>query len=140
MASLSFVAKIKDGRIIPVKGFDLPSLLEEYDDMEVKISFEKLTSKGSNAQFGLLYGYIYPTIKERLEDMGYEDLTIENLDYMFKEQFATQEVVNVLTGEITKRIKSKAEFTKTEFKEYIDKILKFCSEKLEIIIEIETEN
>ena len=114
MASLSFVAKIKNGRIIPVKGFDMSSILEKYEDMEVKISFEKLTSKGSTAQFGLLYGYIYPTIKERLEDIGYEDITIENLDYMFKEQFATEEKVNILTGEVTKRIKNKAEFDKKD--------------------------
>lgn len=140
MASLSFVAKIKDGRIIPVKGFDFSSLLEEYDGMEVKISFEKLTTKSSTAQFGLLFGYIYPSVKERLEDMGYEDITIERVDYMFKELYAVKENVNVLTGEVTKGIMSKAEFSKMDMKEYIDKILKFCAENLDLELEIESEN
>jgi hypothetical protein len=140
MASLSFVAKIKDGRIIPVKGFDFSSLLEEYDGMEVKISFENLTSKSSTAQFGLLYGYIYPSVKERLEEMGYDDITIERVDYMFKELYALKESVNVLTGEVTKRIMSKSEFSKIDMKDFIDKILKFCAENLDLVLEIESEN
>lgn len=133
----SFVAKIINGKLAPSIGYDLNVMKNFWEGKEVKVTIEQLYEKANNKQFGLLYGIIYPKIIEHLENQGYEYITVEAIDYSFKELFAYEERVDILTGETKKVVLSKATFDKINMKEYIDNVLSWCSQKLGLNIEIE---
>jgi hypothetical protein len=79
----------------------------------------------SYAQYGYLYGVVYPILKKGFEDAIGSDFNIEDVDTMMKMKFHFTSFIDVETGEVCKVIDSKKEMNKVELAQFIDKCINF---------------
>jgi len=101
---------------------------------EVEITITRKRKKRSSLQNRYYFGAVIPCIQQGLlETQGYQ-LTVDATHEFLKGSFHYKELVNENTGEVIKLPMSTTELTTTEFGEYLDKIIIFADEFLNIII------
>jgi len=104
--------------------------LTELPEGRYRLTVEKYKKAKSNPQLGYLYKVVYPLSMKFLNEAGWEITSIEAVDLFWKEQFATQEVINRNTGEIRHIPALKRDFLTIDMLTYIDSIRNYCAEFL----------
>lgn len=72
------------------------------------------------------WGVIVPYVRDCLERNGYPGIKVSDTHEFLKSQFATKELVNTNTGEITSIPVSTKQMTLDDFSDYIENIRQFC--------------
>jgi hypothetical protein len=99
-----------------------------------KVTVEKYRKNKSNPQLGWLFACIYPFVLRGLNDLGWEITSLDDVDILCKDKFASKEIVNINSGEIMEIPALKRDMTTTEFSTYVEAIRKWASEDLMINI------
>lgn len=102
--------------------------------MEIK---EK-KKKRSNSQNSYYFGVVVTMVCLRLRDLG-NDVTIEETHDFLKANFNYKEIVKEETGEILKIPRGTSELSTIEFSEYIERVIRFGAEFLDIQIPLPNE-
>jgi hypothetical protein len=89
--------------------------------------------KRSIMQNGYYWGCVIPAIQSGLYDLGTEADKEEIHEWM-KAKFNYAELVNEITGQYERLPLSTTKLTKLEFCEYIEKIVRFAAEFLNVVI------
>lgn len=128
------VLRKENGKLRPTTQYKKQKLDEYVDSIPdgggVHVTFTPFKEDSSHAQFKYLYGHVYAVIREYFEDdLGWPSVqaTITNVDLVFKDQFAREEKVNPLTGEILIVHKDKKNMSKKALSEYINNVIVFCT-------------
>lgn len=126
---------------------------EKYSHLEgetVEVQIYKKNNRRSNEHNAYYWSYIVPIIRNGLKDLGTKlslsetdmwlkefmsSITNEQTHSFLKEKFATNEIINPITGEVIKWTSSTRVLDKDEFQEYIDDVIQFANEILNIKIE-----
>jgi hypothetical protein len=102
------------------------------------LTLAKIYRKRSLNQNAYYHGVVVPLVKDGLFDVGYK-LSNEQTHEYLKEQFLRVEIVNEQSGEVKSINRSTAELRTVEFNEYIDDIIEWASEYLNIVIPLPNE-
>lgn len=87
----------------------------------------------SNAQNSYLWGVVYEAIRLGISEAWGEDLSADEVHIAMRERFLSRPIVNRNTGEVVQNIAgSTAALNTTEFADYLDKIIKFGGEFLNV--------
>lgn len=98
----------------------------------VRIKFERKSSKRSLPQNSYYHGVVVQEVRLGLLGIGY-DMTNEEVHHFLKMKFNPVQVASI-QGEVIELPGSTTEFTKTSFGEYIDKIVQWAAEYLNVTI------
>lgn len=86
-------------------------------------------------QNAYLFGVVYPNVAAGVMDAWGEAFTTDEAHEMSKRMFLYREVIDHSTGEVRGRVcRSTTTLSTAEFSEYIDKIIKFAAEQLNVEI------
>lgn len=96
-----------------------------------KVNITK-TNKRSNPQNSYYWGVVIPMIRQAFYDLGHE-LSAEETHEFLKGKFNCKQVVGD-GGEVVEIPLSTASLNKTDFGEYLEKIQRFASEFLGLVI------
>ncbi len=81
------------------------------------------------------WGYLVPTVKDALRDMGFEDIRTNNdCHELLKSMFFKKEIVNHTTGEVLTTVGSTTEATTVIFSERIADIQQWAAQYLNIVV------
>lgn len=109
---------------------DVVSCLKDGDYvMEIK---EK-KKKRSNSQNSYYFGVIVTMVCLRFRDLGH-DVDLQNTHDFLKANFNYKEIVKPETGEVLKIPLKTSELSTIEFSEYIERVIRFGAEFLDIQI------
>lgn len=100
---------------------------------EVKVEPRRVTR--SNAQNAYLWAVVYPAVRLGIAEAWGEELTVDEVHLLMRDRFLTRPVVNRKTGEVVQSIPgSTAALSTAEFSRYIDEIVKFAGDMLNVEI------
>ena len=97
----------------------------------VKIEKKNKRSLPQNAYY---HGIIVPEIKRGMFEIGYDEISTNEVHEFLKTKFLQKETINKKTGEIIYVPGSTAKLTTIEFNEFLDKCQRFAAEYLGIVI------
>ncbi len=127
-----FRATTRDGRLFVKERISFESHLRELHDKELIVVIEhNVTKKRSIEQNRLYYG-ILRKIMMVLIDRGYDNLNVVALNNYFKSLFLQDVMIDLLTGKEREIIKSPSELGVKLFAEYIDKLVRFALQDMNI--------
>tara|TARA_R100000742_G_C4277696_1_gene99794 strand:+ start:734 stop:1210 length:477 start_codon:yes stop_codon:yes gene_type:complete len=142
---MNFIAKIRDGRIIPEEPLVVNDKLKSFHEKDVEISIKKTNSR-SNPQNRYYWGVIVHMIKERFEELGYTrtiadeaaaeytPLTRDDVHLFLRNEFLLEDLISG-DGEIIGKITiSTKELSTDEFVKYLDNVRNWAADALEIQI------
>ena len=121
---MEFFANIKNGALTNV----IPLADGRYF---VTIKKKNNRSLPQNAYY---HGCIVPEIKRGMYEIGYDEISTNEVHEFLKAKFLQKETVNKNTGEVLLVPGSTASLTTIEFNEFIEKCQKFAAEYLGIVI------
>ena len=124
------IIDIQDG--VPQNERRLIRFYKSLQNGSYELSAKKAGTR-SNQQNRYYFGLVVPLIQKRIKDMGTE-LTKEETHEFLKARFNFSELVNEGTGEVLQLPVSTTRLNKEQFGEYIEKIQRFASEFLSIVI------
>lgn len=122
-----------DGSLKLHKRSEFDSLIKDFKGCDVLITVSKKYKKRSINQNAYYFGVVVTEIRDRLNELGH-NVTLDLTHEMLKARFNSQESVNENSGEIFSFPKSTTEMNTEEFCEYIDKIIIFAKQSLDIDI------
>jgi hypothetical protein len=122
-----------DGALRLHKRKEFDNLLKDFKGSDVLITVSKKFKRRSVNQNSYYWGVVVTEIRDRLNELGH-NVTLDLTHEMLKARFNIQESVNESTGEVFKFPKSTTEMNTEEFCEYIDKIIIFAKQSLDIDI------
>jgi hypothetical protein len=99
-----------------------------------RLIIDKYRKNKSNPQLGWLFACIYPFVLRGLNDLGWEIVSLDEVDALCKDKFAAREIVNINTGEVMEIPALKRDMTTTEFSTYVEAIRKWAAEDLMVNI------
>lgn len=120
---------------------------EHLQDKEVEIQIYEKNKKRSNNYNAYYWSYIIPIIRNGLKELGnnltlnetdiwlkqfMQSITKEQTHEFLKDRFCVNEIVNPTTGEIIKWKASTRVLDKYEFDEYVNDVIQFANETLNI--------
>lgn len=108
--------------------------LAENNGKTVRIQITESNGDKLN-QYGFLYGAVYPILRKALQDLHGGSVSIQDIDLLMKLRFWYIEVPDFETGEIAKIPNTKTRMTKAQMNEYIENVLNFAAEYLNVHIE-----
>lgn len=92
-------------------------------------------NKRTLPQNAYYHGCVVPLVRDGLRDVGYREIkTVEDAHEVLKSLFLKKNVANESTGEVIEITGSTAKLTTIEFNEFIDSIIQWASEFLNIQI------
>ena len=98
----------------------------------VKVSPRKVRSLSQNAYY---WAVVCGMVKDGLRDAGYDAvMTDEDAHEVMKHLFLKKEIVNKNTDERIPSVRSTTELTTFEFSEYIEQIISWAAQYLNIVI------
>lgn len=131
---LCYNAKVNDNGILTIqnrKGFDKEVAIFKGKDVEVIVKRKR--SQRSNGQNRYFHGVAIPIIKHRLIELGYEEAySTEWVKDFVKCACLKVEIVNKQTGEVMEALGKTSHLTKSEFAEMVDRLERFCADKLDL--------
>jgi hypothetical protein len=96
--------------------------------------------KRSNQQNRYYHGCCLPLVKEGLQNIGYREVrTNEDAHEVLKYLFLKKLIPNEETGEVIEILGTTTKLSTTEFNEYIERIIQWASEYLNIQIPLPNE-
>lgn len=122
-----------DGSLRLHKRSEFDSLIKDFKGCDVLITVSKKYEKRSINQNAYYFGVVVTEIRDRLNELGHS-VTLDLTHEMLKARFNSQESFNESTGEVFNFPKSTTEMNTEEFCEYIDKIIIFAKQSLDIDI------
>lgn len=97
----------------------------------VKIEKKNKRSLPQNAYY---HGIIVPEIKRGMFEIGYDEISTNEVHEFLKAKFLQKETINKKTGEVIYVPGSTAKLTIIEFNEFLEKCQRFAAEYLSIVI------
>ena len=126
MAKLTFISRVKSGKLQPNTGKQLVKAIEANEGKNVIITIEKLSAKRSIQQNKYIH-VMFTQFTEALNDLGNE-FTMEEVKDLCKAKFALIDVVNEATGEVIgQRIQGTHEMKKDELSTFIDSVINWSA-------------
>lgn len=134
MTKLVYLADYVDGqlKIRGRKAFDED--IKNSGFKVFKITIEKAKAKRSLSQNAYYHAAVVPIVQQGLKDLGIK-FSKEQTHEMLKLRFLKEEIPINEHGEFITRIKSTTDLNKLEFSDYIEEIIQWSSEYLNVIIE-----
>jgi hypothetical protein len=124
----------KDGELILRNRANVLKEISIFQNSEIEITFQKKRSYRSIQSNRFYWGVCVTMIQERFKELGHESVTKELTHEYLKGRFLFKEVVNEVTGEVLKLPLSTTELTKSDFSEYLEQVIKFAAESLDVQI------
>lgn len=129
MKSITFPTKVINGAISsnrkPIK-----EAIAAFEGKEITITITKKSKKRSNEQNAYLWGVVYPIVKNGLKEIGYNQITIEQVHELLKGTFIKEDIVNELSGEVKTITGHTSDLTTSQFMDYLAQIKQFAAEQL----------
>jgi len=94
----------------------------------------KKKNNRSLPQNAYYHGCIVPEIKRGMYEIGYDEISTNQVHELLKAKFLQKEIINKHDGEVILVPGSTATLTTIEFNEFIEKCQKFAAEYLGIVI------
>ena len=94
----------------------------------------KKKNNRSLPQNAYYHGCIVPEIKRGMYEIGYDEISTNQVHELLKAKFLQKEIINKHDGEVIYVPGSTAKLTTIEFNEFIEKCQKFAAEYLGIVI------
>jgi len=94
----------------------------------------KKKNNRSLPQNAYYHGCIVPEIKRGMYEIGYDEISTNQVHELLKAKFLQNEIINKHDGEVILVPGSTATLTTIEFNEFIEKCQKFAAEYLGIVI------
>lgn len=139
MSRLTYIGRIEDGKLQLSKPrrAEMLSDIVRYEGRQMEIELRPLPRR-SNPQNAYYWGCVIPEVRKALKDLGHEidaDLTHELLKSKFNKMTICDKEGEVL-GEIGD---TTTKMNKVQFMEYLDKIIDFAAQYLNITIPLPNE-
>ena len=131
MKDLKYFGKVDDGKLTIFQRNDMVSGLQNLGSGFVEIII-RLAGKRSSPQNRYYWGAMLPIVKEGLKGVGIE-MSKEQTHEMLKYRFLKREFITT-DGDILQSIGSTTELSTKEFNEYIESILIWSAEYLNVNI------
>jgi hypothetical protein len=125
--------KVKDGRVSDGVSKEIRAYFLHNEGRHIEIE-AKLKSNVTMAQYGYLYAVVYPKIAVYVNDLHQENYGNDDIDTMMKLNFWFDKIIDIETGEVQKVPKFKHKMNKEEMSIFIDKIIKWSAEFLQLVI------
>lgn len=129
MKSITFPTKVINGTISsnrkPIK-----EAIVAFEGKEITITIAKKSKKRSNDQNAYLWGVVYPIVKNGLKEIGYNQITTEQVHELLKGTFVKEDIVNELSGEVKTITGHTSSLTTSQFMDYLAQIKQFASDEL----------
>lgn len=127
MAKLTFISRVKNGKLQPSTAKLLVKSIEANEGKNVVITIEKLSAKRS-IQHNKFIHVMFTQFTDALNDLG-NDFTMEDVKMLCKTKFALIDVVNEATGEVLgQRVQGTHEMNKDELSVFIDKVITWAAD------------
>ena len=126
-------SKIKGGKPHPLISAMIKKYLEANEGRNLTIEI-KDSSPTRLAQYGYLHGICYPILIMGFKITNDVVLSLEDVDTVMKLRFWFEEILEPLTGELTKIPKRKRDMNRSEMSEFIQRCIGFGSEYLGVEI------
>lgn len=143
MADFIYRAEVDaDGKLAKIhnsRGFY--SDLKLFSGQTIQISFKKFRRSRSTKQNAYYHSCLIPAVIDGLVDAGYEryKLNSETVHEFLKDKFLKEEITSQETGEIIAIPRSTASLSTIEFATYVDDIIRWSAEFLNITIPLPNE-
>lgn len=109
---------------------DLRHFFNNAGDGLYRVEVHKVRKARTLDQNAWLWGCIYPTLLQALQNEGWEFVTTDEVHEFFKELFAKRQCINKHTGEVVEIGESTAAMTTLEFSEYCEMLRAYAVEFL----------
>ena len=98
------------------------------------VTYSKIFKKRSIEQNAYLHGYIFPEVLKGMIDIGYSPSEVDEatVKMYLKDKFLRRDVVNEKTGEVISIVRNTSELSTVEFMQFVDDIIKWAAEYLDI--------
>jgi len=126
-----FFAETKAGQLVVYRREDMRRHLASMGDVPIKVTIEKRYSRRSSRQNSYYWGVVVSIIHERLVEFGW-DVTQEETHEFLKDRFNRREYISPDTGEVFSVIKETKGMDTVEFNRYIEDIIRFSAETLDV--------
>jgi hypothetical protein len=107
-------------------------ILGNEPELDIEISITRVDSKKTNPQLAYFYGVVLPIIKDKLEELEGTTFTKEEVMYILKDRFFYEEIL--FEGEFIKSHLSLSTAKKSEVAKFIDKVINFATDILDLNI------
>ena len=108
----------------------LQGFFDNATDGTYRIEVHKVRDGRTLDQNAWLWGCIYPTLLQALQNEGWEFTTADEVHEFFKKLFAKRQYINKHTGEVVEIGESTAAMTTLEFSEYCEMLRAYAVEFL----------
>jgi hypothetical protein len=126
-----FFAETRAGQLVVYRREDMRRHLASMGDVPIKVTIEKRYSRRSSRQNSYYWGVVVSIIHERLVEFGW-DVTQEETHEFLKDRFNRREYISPDTGEVFSVIKETKGMDTVEFNRYIEDIIRFSAETLDV--------
>lgn len=132
---LTYLATVQDGKMIEFNRKRFEADLKQFEGKRIALDLYEAKKNRSNSQNAYYWSVVLPLAAQGLTDLGNEGITVDLAHRFFKDRFIERDrdIVIPLTGEVFKT-KTTTDFSTTEMIGYIDSIIRFCAEFLNVII------
>ena len=128
---VSFHGESKDGRLIIYNRADMLSYIRNIGDTDLKVTIQKRSRRRSGKQNSYYWAVVVPVVYARLVEYGW-DVTVEETHDFLKDRFCRREYIVPETGEVLSVIKETKSFSTVEFNDYVDRVIRFAAETLDV--------
>lgn len=129
MKSITIPSKVLNGQLTsnrkPIK-----EAIASFEGKEITLTISKKSKRRSNDQNAYLWGVVYPIVKNGLKEIGYNQITTEQVHELLKGTFVKEDIVNELSGEVKTITGHTSSLTTSQFMDYLAQIKQFASEEL----------
>lgn len=113
----------------------LVQAIQNLPDGMYRVKVAKFRRTRTLQQNRFLWGVVYPVIADGITEAWGERLELEDVHDLCKQNFLSSPIVNKHDGTWKgNRYKSTARLTIDEFSDYVDKLTKFASESLSVVL------
>lgn len=132
LSTITAIGYIKDGSLTITNRNRLSEELTRFKDCAVELTIRK-KNRRSNAQNAYIWGVVYKELEIRMRELG-NDVNSDDVHDFCKERFNPKELIGQGGEVIGNKGGSTTEMNKEEFGIYLDKIIAFALEYLDLII------
>jgi len=136
--NLDIYTRVNNNKLPQKHSDEIKKFIEANDGKMINIVIKRAKSKRSDNQNRYYWGVIIPILTEAFKDLGHR-INKDECHHVLKSMFNYKDLANQ-DGEFVAKIgQSTAGLNKTEFIEYIDKIIEWSAEILNIQIPLPNE-
>ena len=132
------ITTVKDGVIPKNKGLQLREMLKIYEGKDIILTIERKTKNRTLNQNRYLWGVPVKMITLRLRELGWtidgRPITESDVYLLLTTKFLKRTMINMETGETQDTYLGSSVLTTVEFMDFIDNILRWASEFLQLYI------